>query len=76
MPVCAYCSCDGRLIRGYFAWDHEHAFVCFQVGIRVSEEEGSLLAEKYYHEDYPELVNYVAFSHTVDPPVSLHEQYV
>eukprot|EP00877_Chromochloris_zofingiensis_P005200 jgi/Chrzof1/14681/Cz09g11260.t1 len=47
-----------------------------KVGIRVSEEEGSLLAEKYYHEDYPELVNYVAFSHTVDPPVSLHEQYV
>jgi hypothetical protein len=47
-----------------------------QVGIRITDAESQLLCEKYYHEDFPELVNYVAFSHTVDPPMGAFENMV
>lgn len=49
---------------------------CVQVNIRLLPEEAELLCEKYTHEDFPELVNYVAFSHTVDPPLEQFETYV
>jgi hypothetical protein len=45
-----------------------------QVGIRLSDAEAKVLCEKYYNEDLPELVNYVAFSHTVDPTAGAFEQ--
>lgn len=32
-----------------------------QVNIHITADEASLLCEKYKHDDYPELVNYVAF---------------
>jgi hypothetical protein len=32
-----------------------------QVNIHLTPEEASLLCEKYRHDDYPELTNYVAF---------------
>lgn len=47
-----------------------------QVNIRLLPEEADLLCEKYKHDDFPELVNYVAFSHTVDPPLGAFETYV
>lgn len=37
--------------------------------IRLSEEECAILVEKYFHDDFPELVNYIALSHIVDPPL-------
>lgn len=46
------------------------------MGIRLSDAEAKLLCEKYYNEDLPELVNYVAFSHTVDPAAGAFEQMV
>eukprot|EP00775_Hariotina_reticulata_P008738 gene8738-8918_t len=47
-----------------------------KVNIWLTAEQADLLCEKYSHEDYPELVNYVAFSHTVDPPLDRLEAYV
>lgn len=47
-----------------------------QVGIRVSDWEAALLEEKFHHEDLQELVNYVAFSHTVDPQMGAFEDMV
>eukprot|EP00798_Chlamydomonas_sp_ICE-L_P014568 gene14568-20611_t len=35
----------------------------------VSEKEVAVLCEKFCHEDKPELVNYIAFSATIDPPM-------
>jgi hypothetical protein len=40
-----------------------------QVAIEVPAEDVALLVEKYRSSDYPELVNYIAFSCAVDPPV-------
>ncbi|GBF96228.1 hypothetical protein Rsub_08773 [Raphidocelis subcapitata] len=47
-----------------------------KVGIRISDEEAELLAEKFHHEDLPELVNYVCFAHMVDPPMAAFEEMV
>ncbi|KAI8475036.1 MAG: flagellar associated protein [Monoraphidium minutum] len=47
-----------------------------KVGIRVSDVEAVLLAEKFHHEDLTELVNYVAFSQTVDPQLGAFEDMV
>uniref|UniRef100_A0A383W0A7 Uncharacterized protein n=2 Tax=Tetradesmus obliquus TaxID=3088 RepID=A0A383W0A7_TETOB len=47
-----------------------------KVNIRITPDEAALLIEKYTHEDFPELVNYVAFSHTVDPPLERFETYI
>ena len=47
-----------------------------QVGIRLSDGEAALLAEKFHHEDLRELVNYVAFSHMVDPDMGAFEEMV
>jgi hypothetical protein len=32
-----------------------------QVNIHIGADDAALLCEKYRHEDYPELTNYVAF---------------
>eukprot|EP00879_Flechtneria_rotunda_P009058 GHRR01009483.1.p1 GENE.GHRR01009483.1~~GHRR01009483.1.p1 ORF type:complete len:230 (+),score=78.34 GHRR01009483.1:148-837(+) len=78
------CSKRGILIKPFFddAARGEHSaklpghVTCTQfkqclsvkVNIHVSPDEAELLCEKLTHEDFPELVNYVAFSHIVDPP--------
>jgi hypothetical protein len=51
-------------------------WLCTQVNIWLTAEQADLLCEKYSHDDYPELVNYVAFSHTVDPPLDRLDAYV
>jgi len=38
-----------------------------QLGFRLTAEEMELLVEKYVNEDYPDMVNFLAFSNTVDP---------
>ncbi|KIY94280.1 hypothetical protein MNEG_13681 [Monoraphidium neglectum] len=47
-----------------------------KVGIRVSDSEAQLLAEKFHHEDLTELVNYIAFSAMVDPHLGAFEEMV
>jgi hypothetical protein len=37
------------------------AVVTLQVNIHIGADDAALLCEKYRHEDYPELTNYVAF---------------
>lgn len=44
-----------------------------KAGLILSDEESKLLVDKYVHEDYPELVNYVALSNTIDPPIRDNE---
>ncbi|GFH32830.1 uncharacterized protein HaLaN_32117, partial [Haematococcus lacustris] len=36
--------------------------------LETSEEEIRVIVRKFSHEDKPELVNYIAWSNTVDPP--------
>jgi hypothetical protein len=46
------------------------------VAIPISADEAALLIAKYQHDDFPELVNYVAFSHTADPQLAACERFV
>ena len=39
-----------------------------KLDLDVTEDEAKVLVLKFAHEDKPEMVNYVAFSNTIDPP--------
>ncbi len=36
--------------------------------LQVTEQEAKVIVAKFANEDKPELINYIAFSNTVDPP--------
>lgn len=56
----------------------KHQFLqCLNVklGLELPEKETQLVMNKFIHEDYPEMVNYIAFSNTVDPPEEPFDPY-
>lgn len=56
----------------------KHQFLqCLNVklGLELSEKEAQLVMCKFLHEDYPEMVNYIAFANTVDPPEEPFDPY-
>ena len=39
-----------------------------KLDLHVTEEEAQLLCDKHANEDKPDLINYISFSYTIDPP--------
>ncbi|GMH42114.1 hypothetical protein BSKO_10033 [Bryopsis sp. KO-2023] len=46
-----------------------------KLGLKLSEEDVRLVVQKYLHDDYAEMVNYIAFANTVDPPEEPFDPY-
>eukprot|EP01026_Neomeris_dumetosa_P000307 TRINITY_DN10078_c0_g1_i1.p1 TRINITY_DN10078_c0_g1~~TRINITY_DN10078_c0_g1_i1.p1 ORF type:complete len:254 (-),score=36.53 TRINITY_DN10078_c0_g1_i1:80-841(-) len=46
-----------------------------KIGIELSEKEMQLLIEKFFNDEYGDIVNYVAFSNMVDPAEGAYDPY-
>lgn len=56
----------------------KHQFMqCLNVklGLELLQAEAELVVKKHLHEDYLEMVNYIAFANTVDPPDEPFDPY-
>lgn len=43
-----------------------------KLGFRLTAAEMGLLVEKFVHEDYPDMVNFLAFANTVDDEEAMY----
>lgn len=63
------CALDDHSAKLFGHVTHTQFKQCINVklGLEIAEKDVLLLIEKYTNEDKPEMVNYIAFSNTVDP---------